>query len=79
MLIKNPFRITEKLNRHEFVPTAHGNLPAPDWCKREAERLVRFGIKAKAVSSQGACYVVRAMEGCRLTKKDKPEKTQGGR
>ena len=79
MLIKNPFRITEKLNCHEFVPTPHGNLPAPDWCKREAERLVRSGIKAKSVSSQGTCYVVRAMEGCRLTKKDTPEKTQGGR
>ena len=74
MLIKNPFRITEKLNSHEFVPTPHGNLPAPDWCKREAERLVRSGIKAKAVSSQGACYVVRAMEGCLVGKGDKPEK-----
>ena len=79
MLIKNPYRITEKLNRHEFVPTPLGTLPALDWCKREADRLVLSGVKAKAVASGDACYVVRAMEGCRLTKRDKPEKIKGGR
>jgi hypothetical protein len=27
MLIKNPYRITEKLNRHEFVPTLSATCP----------------------------------------------------
>ena len=79
MMIKNPYRITEKMDCQEAVPTANGNLPAIDWCKLEAARLVLSGVKARAVRCRGKCYVVRAMEGCRLTKKDTPEKTKGGR
>jgi hypothetical protein len=79
MMIKNPYRITEKMDCQEAVPTANGNLPAYDWCKREAARLILSGVKARAVKCRGKCYVVRPMEGCLVGKGDKPEKKKGGR
>ena len=57
MMIKNPYRITEKMDCQEVIPTPKGNLPAIDWCKREAARLTLSGVKARAVKCDGKCYV----------------------
>jgi hypothetical protein len=70
MLMKNPYRITEKISLTEFIHTTGGPVLGAEWCDREAGRLRCAGITAKSVRRGNLCYVVRNIEGCRISKQD---------
>jgi hypothetical protein len=71
MIIKNPYRYTEKIAVSELIPTSHGVLTAEQWCIAEAKRLVSKGIPARAVKRLTCCYVIRSSEGCKIEMQDR--------
>jgi hypothetical protein len=70
MIIKNPYRYTEKIPVSELIPTCRGVLTAEQWCISEAKRLVSKGIPARAIKRLTCCYVIRSSEGCKIDKQD---------
>lgn len=70
MIIKNPYRVTERIPKSDLIPTCKGVLTTRQWCESEAKRLVAKGIPARAVERNNSCYVVRSSEGCKIDKED---------
>jgi hypothetical protein len=72
MIIRNPYRVTNKIPVGEKVEMARGMVvTAFGWCEGEAGRLRAGGVAARAVCSTDSagvetCYVVRRREGCRF-------------
>lgn len=68
MIIRNPYRVTNKLRHDEKVHVSGDKfISSQEWCEREAERLMESGIAARAIHNRHAeNYVVRKREGCRF-------------
>jgi phage tail tape-measure protein len=67
--VRNPVRLTEKMNPQELITTNKGQVSALRWCMNEAKRLQVAGIPAQIIQVAGktedkdVVYVVRTRDG----------------
>jgi hypothetical protein len=63
VIIKNGWRMTERMKPTEKIKTARGEVTAEAWCEMEVERLTAKGCNAKTVRCGEKVYVMRSGSG----------------